>query len=76
MHRTTIYLDPDLEFQLKAEATRQGKPMAELIRDALREKFFAEPPARSPHAGRFSSGRSDVASRAEEILGESFGKEN
>lgn len=47
-----------------------GISMAEIIRDAIREKLSEAPAARSPHAGAFSSGRSDVAERAEGILGE------
>lgn len=77
MHRTTIYLDSDLELRLRAEAARIGISMAEIIRDAIREKLSDAPAARSPHAGAFSSGRSDVSERAEEILGEAgFGSES
>lgn len=76
MKRTTIYLDSDLEARLKQESARRQQPMAEIIRDAIRDKLDAEGPIRSPHGGRFSSGRSDVAETAEELLREGgFGRD-
>jgi predicted transcriptional regulator len=70
MHRTTIYLDRDLEMRLRAEARRRDTSMAELIREALREKFTSATTPRSPHAGAFAAGRDDVASRVDEVLDE------
>jgi plasmid stability protein len=70
MRRTTIYLDPDLEARLKLEAARQNRAMAEIIRDAIREKLDAGQRVRSRYGGAFSSGRNDVADRAEELLSE------
>lgn len=70
MKRTTIYLDADLDARLKLESARQRRPMAELIRDAIRDKLDSSAPTMSPHAGRFASGRGDVSARAEEILEE------
>lgn len=70
MHRTTIYLDPELEVQLKLEAMRRGRPMAELMREALRTYLGAttvEPP---PGGGAFRSGRRDTADRVDEALDE------
>lgn len=75
MHRTTIYLDADLEMQLRAEARRRDAPMAEIIREALREKLAGESTPRSRHAGAFASGRSDVASTTDDVLEETgFGR--
>jgi hypothetical protein len=68
MKRTTIYLEPDLEALLKAETLRRRQPMAELIRQALREYLARARPAPPPGAGAFASGKSDTAERAEEIL--------
>lgn len=69
MKRTTIYLEPDLEVRLRAEARVRGVAMADIVREALREKFAREQrAARSPHAGAFASGRSDVASGVDEVL--------
>lgn len=70
MRRTTIYLDPELETQLKAEMLRRGKPMAELIRQAVHEYLVRGRPAPPPGAGAFSSGHDDTADRAEELLTE------
>lgn len=70
MKRTTIYLDPELEILLKLEAMRRKQPMAEVIRDTLREKLSKLPRRLPPGAGAFDSGYSDTAERAEELLGE------
>jgi len=76
MRRTTIYLEPELEAQLKAETLRRKQPMAELIREAVREYLVRSRPARPPGAGSFSSGHDDTAERAEEVLDETgFGAE-
>jgi hypothetical protein len=68
MKRTTIYLDPDLELRLKAETRLSGKPMAELIRDALRAYLGRRTGAAPPGAGAFRSGVRDTAQHAEEVL--------
>ena len=70
MKRTTIYLDPELEIQLKLEALRQKRPMAEVIREALREQLQKNARPRSDYGGAFDSGHADTAERAEELLGE------
>ncbi|HEY2943088.1 MAG TPA: CopG family transcriptional regulator [Vicinamibacteria bacterium] len=69
MKRTTIYLEPELEVLLKLETQRRKKPMAELIREALRSYLRHEPGKPPPGAGAFSSGRKDTAEKAEELLG-------
>jgi len=76
MRRTTIYLDSDLELQLKRETRRQKRPMAELIREAVR-RYVADAPHRPPPgAGAFASGKKDTAGKAEEWLIKSgFGKD-
>lgn len=68
MRRTTVYLEPELELRLKAEARRLDLPVAQLIREALREKLERAPRSRSVRAGAFSSGRTDTASTADEVL--------
>ncbi|MBW3603393.1 MAG: ribbon-helix-helix domain-containing protein [Actinobacteria bacterium] len=72
MRRTTIYLDAELDMQLRAESRRRNRPVAEIIREILRERFNAErnSHSRSPHAGSFSSGTSDTASRVDDVLAE------
>ncbi len=70
MKRTTIYFDPELEALLKAETLRRNQPMAELIREAVREYIVRSRLAHPPGAGEFASGRSDTAERSEEVLTE------
>ena len=74
MRRTTIYLEPDLEVLLKLEMRRQKRPMAELIREAVRT-YVTRAPRHPPGAGEFASGRADTAERADEALAETgFGR--
>jgi hypothetical protein len=76
MRRTTIYLEPDLDVLLKKEVLRQRRPMAELIRDALRAYLSRAPGKAPPGAGAFTSGRRDTAAKAEDLLRRSrFGEE-
>jgi hypothetical protein len=75
MRRTSIYLDVDLDLRLKRESRRRGVPMADLVREAVREYLPANAGNRPPGAGAFSSGHSDTAERAEDVLAETgFGK--
>lgn len=68
MKRTTIYLEPELEALLKAETLRRKRPMAELIREAVREYLVRGRPTAPPGAGAFASGIADTAERSEEAL--------
>ena len=68
MKRTTIYLAPDLEVRLKQEVVRRGRPMAELVREAVEVYLAGEAAAGPPGAGAFASGHEDTADRADEIL--------
>jgi hypothetical protein len=68
MRRTTIYLDAELEVLLKLEMRRQKRPMAEIVREAVQAYVSREPRRAPPGAGAFSSGRTDTAARADEIL--------
>lgn len=68
MRRTTIYLEPELEVLLKVEMLRQKRPMAELIREAVRAYVTREPGKAPPGAGAFASGRADTAQRTEDLL--------
>lgn len=77
MKRTTIYLDADLELQLKRESHRQKRPMAELIRETLRHAVAEAPHRRPPGAGEFASGKTDTAARADVWLARSgFGRKS
>ena len=76
MKRTTIYLEPELEILLKLEAMRRKRPMAELLREALRSYLTAAPQAAPPGAGAFASGHSRTAEDAEKALEElGFGED-
>ena len=77
MKRTTLYLEPELEVLLKLETLRRKKPMAELIREALRNYLRQEPVKAPPGAGAYASGRRDTAGKAEELLRKlRFGRES
>lgn len=76
MRRTSIYLDTELDLRLKRESRRRGVPMADLVREAIREYLPAAADRRPPGAGAFASGRPDTAERAEEALAETgFGED-
>ena len=70
MRRTTVYLEPELDMQLKAEARRLRQPVAQLIREAVRARLDRAPRSRSPHAGSFASGTADTAEHVDEVLRE------
>lgn len=70
MKRTTIYLEPELEILLRIEMQRAGRPMAEIVRDAVRAYVTREPRLAPPGAGAFASGHADTADRADEVLRE------
>jgi hypothetical protein len=73
--RTTVYLEPDLEVMLKLETQRQQRPMAEIIREALRTYVTRETRQVPPGAGGFASGRTDTATRVDDVLKETaFGQ--
>lgn len=74
MKRTTIFLDDELEREVKAQAEREGRPMAGLVREALAAYLVEHRQGGVPSfAGAGRSGRSDVAERHEEILAEEWG---
>ena len=70
MKRTTIYLEPELEVLLKLEVLRQGRPMAEIVREAVQAYVTREPRKVPPGAGAFDSGYEDTADRVNEVLAE------
>lgn len=72
MLRTTVYLHDNTEANLKLLARRQGRPKAELIREAL-ETYVAKARAKievelPPGVGRYASSRDDVSERADVLL--------
>ena len=75
MKRTTIYLEPELEVLLQHETRRAGRPMAAIIRDALRAHLQHGGGSEPPGAGAFRSGHKDTARTADRVLRDSgFGR--
>ena len=81
MVRTQIQLTQRQADALKQVAARRGLSVAELIRQSI-DRLLMQAGERSEEelrakalaaAGRFRSGRSDVALRHDEFLGEGFG---
>jgi hypothetical protein len=68
MKRTTIYLEPELEVLLKLEMTRQKRPMAEIVREAVYAYVTRSPRRSPPGAGAFASGRADTAEGVDAAL--------
>ena len=73
MVRTTVYLEEDMVVELRHRAEAEKRSQAEIIRDAIRRYLedtsgFERPPIAG--VGSYSSGRSDVSKRAEELLRE------
>ncbi|HET7294952.1 MAG TPA: DNA-binding protein [Vicinamibacteria bacterium] len=75
MKRTTVFLDEQLESELRALARRKRRPVAAEVRDAL-ARHVAEQSAPPPLSflGAFRSGRRDTAERHEELLFKRLGK--
>ena len=68
MVKTTVYLDAEVALRLRQLSGTEGRSQAELIREALAAYTGR---ARSPlpsGAGRFRSGRGDVAGNRKSIL--------
>jgi predicted transcriptional regulator len=70
MKRTTIFVQDELERELRALARRHGRPMASLVREALEQYVVAgrEAPARPGFVAAGRSGRHDIAERHEDLL--------
>jgi predicted transcriptional regulator len=70
MKRTTVFVPEALERDVQLYASREGKPTAAIVREALAEYIARRRPkgALPSFAGAFASGRSDTAGRHEELL--------
>lgn len=67
--KTTVYLDSADYERLKVLARAQGRPTADLVREAVAIYARAQPLPRRPGSiGGGRSGRGDVSERAEELL--------
>ncbi len=70
MIRTSLFIDARTMSSLKRAAQRRGVSVAAIVREAV-AVYLSAPSSASPVpsvAGRFASGRSDTADRAEELL--------
>ena len=69
MQKTTVYLDPTDYRTIKRIAAKDGRPPAELVREAVAEYAARRVKRRAPKSvGAFSSGRRDLSERAEALL--------
>lgn len=70
MKRTTVKIPDELDARLRHEAERRDITISELTREALEAHLGGpnRPPRHLRAAGAFSSGRSDIGRRIEEIL--------
>jgi predicted transcriptional regulator len=69
MDKTTLYLDPGDYRKLKRIAANRKSAPAALVREAVAEYVARHGRARVPRSiGAFSSGRTDVSERAEDLL--------
>jgi hypothetical protein len=67
--KTTVYLDEDDYETVKDIARAEGRPLAELVREAIAEYANRRRPLRRPMSiGVGHSRKGDVAERAEELL--------
>ena len=75
MKRTTVFVDDEVIGALQTIARRRGVPLAEIAREALGAYVSRQRRRRKSLTltGIGSSGRNDVAERAEELLKEGFG---
>jgi predicted transcriptional regulator len=73
MKKTSIYLEPSLDRELRLIAEAEGKSKAEVIREALADRVMAaSPQPRIKAIGAFSGGPGDVADNVDRYL-EGFG---
>lgn len=67
--KTTVYLSADDYRRLKALARAQGRPTAELVREAVAVYVSRRRRVRRPSSiGAGRSGRGDLSERAEDLL--------
>jgi predicted transcriptional regulator len=67
--KTTVYLNDDDYRRLQQLARSQGRPAAELVREAVAEYARKHAPARRARSiGAGRSGRGDLSERAEDLL--------
>lgn len=72
MKRTTLFAEEELLVELKQLAKAQKRPVAEIVREALRQYLSAHrrAPRRLSFLGIGASGRTDLSEKAEELYRE------
>jgi Ribbon-helix-helix protein, copG family len=74
MQKTTLYLPSDLERELKAAARQDGRPVAELIREAL-QTYLSHRPDRPRPSFVGSGDDAELSARqTEDWLGTAWSK--
>ncbi len=70
MKRTTIFLDEQIERELRAAAEREGRPTAAIVREAVEQYIVAHRrgKATAGFVAVADSGYTDTAERHEELL--------
>jgi hypothetical protein len=71
MKRTTIFIDEQLEHDLRLLSGRTGRPVASLVREAMARYVSAETEGTTPSLGFEAaghSGRTDIAEQHESLL--------
>lgn len=69
MKRTTIFLDPKIERELKRLASRRGVSFATVVREAMAAYLVTPSAGTVPSiAGQFASGKQDTSERVDELL--------
>ena len=67
--KTTVYLDAEDYRRLKLLAKAQGRPAADMVREAVAIYARSQPlPTRPSSIGAGRSGRGDLSERAESLL--------
>jgi hypothetical protein len=68
MKPTTVYLPEETEADLQKLATQTGKSISEIIQELITDHLTKKTPKLPKSIGMGSSGRSDLSSKAEQLL--------
>ena len=73
MHKTTIYLQPEIYERIRRIASSTGRTQAAVIREAL--EVYAKGESRQPRSIGIASGPVDLSARSDELL-DGFGRDD
>ena len=68
MIKTTVYMDSEAALTLRQLAAAQGRPQAEIIREAILAYTKSVGRPRPKGVGAYDSGRADISERSEELM--------